>query len=561
MFPDSGGTAPGIVFRRPSLFPLLRTPFTTSRSSATTRVAAGGRDEITHLSAAELTRRIRSGELSAREAVAAHVHRIESVNGVLNAVVAPRFEEALAEARAADERMARGEAPGPLHGVPITVKHSFDVAGLPTSIGIEHGAIRPVKDAPAVARLRQAGAIVVGKTNVGQLLIMFDTANPVFGRTANPWNTERSPGGSSGGEAAIIASRGAPLGLGSDGGGSIRQPAHSCGIHGLKPTSGRFSNSGHLSTPNFPPAAFQPGPLARSVEDLVLTMQAMSSKEPFHPRPDVAPVGLSDPADARIDSLKVGFYADDGFFPAAPAIRRSAESAVRFLADCGADVIPFDPPGVEEALQIYFGLMYADAFSHLLRHTRGSKLDWRVARMIRDGRAPTFLRPLVAGLLKWAGHPRLSRSLSMVRRRSLRLPEYWALLERRRDYVERFMATMDRLGLDAIICPPSALPAYTDHTGPYLWQAGSYTILYNLLGMPAGVVAASRVGPHEESDRPASRDHLEKAARHTEMGSAGLPVGVMVVARHWQEHVCLAVMSALEKHFSAQPDYPRAPLL
>src|ERR1051325_10486293 len=184
----------------------------------------------TQFSATALAERIAKGELSAVEVVEAHIARIEQVNAQLNAVVVKRYDAARAEAKAADRRRAAGEPLGPLHGVPITVKECLDVVGTPSTFGFASRAKDlATADEIHVARLRNAGAIVLGKTNVAQLLLFFESDNPVYGPTNNPWNLERTPGGSSGGEAAIIAAGGSALGIGTDLGGSIRVPAALCG--------------------------------------------------------------------------------------------------------------------------------------------------------------------------------------------------------------------------------------------------------------------------------------------------------------------------------------------
>ena len=199
------------------------------------------------LGAREISERVASGELSAREVIEEHVRRIEEVNPRLNAVVVTQFDCALREADAADAALAHGGPLGPLHGVPVTIKEQFMVPGTPTTMGLPSRAShRAPSDGPLVGRLRRAGAIVLGKTNVSQLLIYHESDNPVYGRTNNPWDPERTPGGSSGGEAAIIAAGGSSLGLGGDYGGSIRVPAHFSGLHGLRPTAGRLTR---LDTP------------------------------------------------------------------------------------------------------------------------------------------------------------------------------------------------------------------------------------------------------------------------------------------------------------------------
>jgi fatty acid amide hydrolase len=513
-------------------------------------------DETTELGAAELARRIAAGALSSREVVEAHVRRIEEVNPRLNAIVVRRFEEALREAERADARRARGEAVGPLGGVPFTVKESFDVQGLPTTMGLSartrHAA---ADDAPTVARLRAAGAVLLGKTNVPQLVMLNEADNPVYGRTNNPWDAARATGGSSGGCAAAVASGCTPLSLGSDIGGSVRLPAHACGVHSLKPTSGRLTMRGHGVIFKGQEAVIaQPGPLARRVEDLRLALEILTAtgEETFDPR--CPPVPLRDAADVSVERLRVGFYTDNGVMRPGPAIRRAVEEAARALEARGATVEEWTPPGVEVAWGIYHGLMFGDGTAGMRRDLRGSRRDPRIRQLVMTGLVPRALLRVGALELSLAGQRHWAWAARHLGRRSAE--EYWALVARRDDYRARFLDALDARGFDAVLCPVEALPAYTHGTSVYLSDSLSHTALYNLLGLPAGVVAATRIGEGEESDRRPGIDLAERLARKVERGSAGLPVGVQVAARHWREDTVLAVMTALEEHFSTRPDYP-----
>jgi fatty acid amide hydrolase len=229
--------------------------------------------------AIEIAQKIANGEISICEVVEAHIARIEEVNPNLNAVIIPLFEQAKREAIAADAALYRGDKLGELHGVPITIKGCFDVRGTVSTMGLSlESQTEATQNAVMVERLKQAGAIILGKTNVPQMCASNQTDNPVYGRTVNPWNSERSSGGSTGGEAAIIAAGGSCLGLGSDFGGSVRMPAHACGINSIKPTSFRLTLSGHA--PFFPGQSIinsQPGVLARRVSDLSLAMKILSA--------------------------------------------------------------------------------------------------------------------------------------------------------------------------------------------------------------------------------------------------------------------------------------------
>jgi fatty acid amide hydrolase len=522
-------------------------------------LSPGTAGDITRLSAAELAGHIASGELSAQEVVEAYLSGITRVHRRLNALAVPLFEQARAAAAAADAARDRGEALGPLHGVPVTIKEMFDVEGTPTTAGSTGGAAQAaVSDSLVVRRLRRAGAIVLGKTNVPQFGMFAETDNPVYGRTNNPWAADRSPGGSSGGEAALIAAGGSPLGLGSDGGGSIRHPCHCCGIHGLKPTGGRLPLRGHWMVPNWRDQWVQPGPMARRVADLGLALSALAASGPDDA--DAGPAGapLGDPSAVVIGGLRIATYTDDGYFPPAPAIRRAVREAAAALRERGARVEDFRPPDIAEVVRIYFGFFYADGLAAVRQCLGNGPCDWRVRRILLLAGLPTTLRPTVRRLLAWTGQRYAAQIVGFLRRRRLTDGEYARLADDEAAYRRRFLAALDAGPFDAIVCPPSGLPALR-HGAFNGTAASSYTYLYNLLGLPAGVVAATRVRPGEESDRGRSWDPVVRTARAVEAGSAGLPVGVQVVARPWREDVVLAVMAALEDHFRRQPDYPAYP--
>ena len=511
------------------------------------------------MSATEMAREIGRGALAAREAVEAHIGRIVSVNPRLNAVVVPLFDAARAAAAAADAARREGTPLGPLHGVPITIKESFDVAGAPTTIGLsERAGHRATADGPLVARLRSAGAIILGKTNIPQLVMLNEADNPVYGRTNNPWNLARAPGGSSGGCGAIIAAGGSPLGLGSDIGGSVRLPAHVCGIHALKPTSGRLTMIGHARIFAGQEAILaQPGPLARRVADLNLALGVLAApgQEAFDP--SIAPVGLGDLASVALENLRVAMYTDNGVLRAAPAVRRAVREAAAALRERGVAVEEWTPPDAAEAWNIYQRLLFADGMAGARRVLGKSRRDWRINRIVRTLALPRSLMRVAAWEMALIGQRHLAESARRVGR--LSADGYWRAVDERTSYRARFIRELDVRGFDALICPPDALPALTHGSSFYLSDALSYAALYNLLGMPAGVVAATRVRDGEETDRVTGRDFVERAARRVEMGSAGLPVGVQVVARHWREDVALALMAALEQHFMSQPDYPARP--
>jgi fatty acid amide hydrolase len=214
---------------------------------------------------------------------------------------------------------------------------------------------------------------------------------------------------------------------------------------------------------------------------------------------------------------------------------------------------------MDEMLRIYFGLFYADGAYFLKQELVGSAVHpWIRQNVVWFSRLPSSFRPPLEWLMEGVGQKWFARALRWLRHRRLSTWQYFKLLEDQDRYRTRFAEALNEARLDAIVCPPSAAPAFL-HDCSYAPITGSYTVLYNLLGMPAGVVAATRVRPGEESDRPTSRDAVEREVARTESGSMGLPIGVQVAARHWREDVVLAVMTALEAHFRQQPDYPAAP--
>ncbi len=474
--------------------------------------------------ASNLARRIAAGELSSRDVVQAHIQRIEEVNPTLNAVVVPRFDVALELAGRADEAQARGKPLGPLHGVPVTIKEMFDFVGTPTTAGLTSWAKRIAKaDATCVARLKQSGAIILGKTNVPQLGMKVASENPVYGVTKNPWNAERTPGGSTGGEAAIIAAGGSPLGLGSDGGGSIRQPCHSCGIAGFKPTGRRLSFRGHWSVPLWTADWLQPGPMARSVEDLWLALKVLGTDASGQPEFEENRARIQDYREIDPGKLRVGYYTQLGWLTPCRAAERAVLEAVSFLQSEGVHVEPFEPPDVHDAMRLYFSIFYADAMQFMKRDLRGSIVDKDVRQYLALARIPTFLRPLISAAYGWAGQRAMSQSLHYLRKRVLSAPEYLQLLAEQHEYRNRFVGAMDAARLDALICPPSPLPAIR-HGEFYANFSLIFTSLYNLLAMPAGVVPATRVQQGEESGPAAIAIASSAASRESSEAVSACPL-------------------------------------
>jgi amidase len=345
------------------------------------------RRELWFRSATELAGLVRSREVSARELVEAHLRRIEQVNPLINAVVQLDADRALDAARSADEAFAGGASLGPLHGVPFTAKDNFETAGIITAIGVaERASVVPTTDATAVTRLKAAGAILLGKTNCPPWGGGGETDNAVYGRTNNPYDLERSPSGSSGGEAAIIAAGGSAFGVGSDSGGSIRDPAHFCGLAALKPTAGLIPVTGVLDDEGrfgiMSDPRTQVGPIARFIGDVATTTSVLAGPDGIDA--GCIPIPFRDPSSVSVQGLRVAVHYDNGVVTPSTDTIATVRAAADALAASGVMIEQADLPagGHELTLEIwrsYDGDRSSLALYRLLRRWdayRSAMLRW-----------------------------------------------------------------------------------------------------------------------------------------------------------------------------------------
>ena len=436
---------------------------------------------------------LRSGDFSSAELVQAHIDRIETVNPTLNAVVVRAFERALDEAKEADEDRARGRYHSDLHGVPVTIKDCFDTAGLTTTggtLGRENHV--PGSDATAVARLRQGGAIVLGKTNCPEFSFSYETDNLVYGRTNNPYSNAHVPGGSSGGEGAIISACGSPLGLASDGAGSTRVPAAFNGIAGLKTTTGRVPMTGYWPPmPSVLTPCNSVGLMARHVDDLALALEVVSGID--NSDCYAQPVPVATPNTVDLVGLRIAVFTDNGIVPADDVTAATVDRVARALADAGCRVAAACPPGVDQTLDLFMRLFAVDGGMSIRRHLdeAGTEQPHPTLRALLSMPAPAMSGAEVAGVLEGWEHFRR------------------AMLE--------FMA-----GHDAILCPVCANSAFRHRETFENMAAFSYVISYNLAGWPALTL---RAGANE----------------------LGLPVGVQFAAAPWREDIVLALGAFIEQ--------------
>jgi amidase len=467
--------------------------------------------EITSLSALQITKLVRTRKLSPVEVVQAHLDRIEQVNPKINAFVQVDSERALHQARQAEARVMRGDQLGRLHGVPISIKSSIDVTGFKCEAGTKLRAGQVAShDAPLVQRLRAAGAIVLGVTNTPELLMAWETDNLLYGRTNNPWDLSRTTGGSSGGEAAAIASGCSAAGVGSDGGGSVRVPAHFCGICGLKPTPGRIPATGHFPQSVGPFALLGVvGPMARTVSDLKVLFEVMQG--PDLGDPSAAPVPVSWSQTLELKKVRIGYFEDDGRTPATPETRAAVKQAVEALRCAGFEVEPFRPDGLEKARQLWWRIFGIAGGMLLGPMLRGHEDE---------------LSPILKEFNSWVAaeptHTAQTLLDTWIERDLVRMQIF--------EQVERF---------PVLLCPVASIPAFRH--GERSWRiagrqvdyldAWSYCEWFNLLGMPAAAVPVTQ-------------------------SSEGLPIGVQIVGRPWEEELVLTIADALEAN-CGPPSSPR----
>jgi fatty acid amide hydrolase len=511
------------------------------------------------LSASAISSMLARGEVSAREVVTALLERIERVEPRVHAFTEVLHERARAEADQSDARRRRGEARGPLDGVPVTFKECFDIEGRATTLGLPSWQGRlATGDAAMVELLGDAGAVVLGRTNLSQTMLYAEARNPLFGQTSNPWSSAHSPGGSSGGEGAALAAGMSFLGIGTDIGGSIRVPAHFCGVCGIKPSLDRLPMRGYRAVLVGQEAVRgMGGPMARTVDDLALLFRGLDPARMSKLDPRVPPVPWDDPAATKTETLRVGVYTADGLLAASRSIERAVERASQALRARGCEVIPFAPPRVAEVMSAYLGVLSADGGAALLAALAGGDVDAVLQPMRRLASVPSPVRRLAAFAAGSLRQPNVALMLAAMGEKTAR--EVWALTDLLRANRSDLLQAMDESRLDALLCPPFATPALPHGMSKNFTLAGSYSILFNAAQLPAGVVPVTRVRV-DETARVVGREALQRIATQIDAKSAGLPVGVQIVGRPWMDHIVLALMRAIEADVSGDTGFPRTPV-
>jgi amidase len=454
--------------------------------------------DITTRSAVAILALLQERKISAVEVAEEHIRAIEALNPKLNAIV--DFEPERVRAQASG--LSQGNSP--LAGLPVTVKSSIPTAGHKCELGsaFYRGNI-PKDDATVVARLRSAGAVILGTTNAPELLMAYETDNLLYGRTSNPWNLAYSAGGSSGGEAAAIAAGLSAGGLGSDSGGSVRQPAHATGICSLKPTPGRIPSNGHMPPCIGPFSTLGAiGPMARTIEDVTLLFRVLSGQEVTDPVG--APVNFRTPALADLKRIPIGYFEDDGLVPVTPETRVAVRAAVDVLQRAGFNLQPFRPVALEALRKLWWTFFVRC----------GAMFDETIIRGRHDKLSPIFKEFLAFG----HAEPPLSAEELLFS---------WAESDIIRG---KMLAEMEQFPI--LLCPVCAIPAFKHGERSWTVEGQSikyldvmrYTQWFNTLGAPAAVVPVGK-------------------------SPGGLPIGVQIAARPFEDEIVLAIAGVIDREF------------
>ncbi len=487
-------------------------------------------NNIIFKSANDIAQIIRDRQVSSYEVVQACLRQINVHNPRLNAVVTQDPEQALKQAQKADDALAHGQVWGPLHGVPVTIKDTFETAGMRTTSGSKQLANYISKeDATVVSRIRRAGAILLGKTNTPEFGLDVITDNTLFGRTNNPWDLERTPGGSSGGAAAAIAAGFSALEIGSDLGGSIRRPASYCGIFGLKTTDILVPHTGHIpplpGTTSWGLMRFlvSIGPLARSVADLRLLLELIAGYDGF--QPEIAPINLNFSGKAERKALRIAWMDDLGT-PLDSEVQMVIQSLAMRLEQTGCQVEKCSPPGVD-----FSNALMVDGELEQTALQSKAALPRLYNRFI--GQLLYHRDPLVSGYLKGYGANLSTFTDAMIARDML---------------IGRLESFLDQW--DVWMVPACATPAFLHSSSrplrrvmstidingkpvPYILATMGYTNIFNLTGSPAVVIPAGKT-------------------------RGGLPVGIQLVGKRWHDMDLLDIteqISQIAGGFQAPPGY------
>ncbi|XP_015277431.1 PREDICTED: vitamin D3 hydroxylase-associated protein-like [Gekko japonicus] len=500
---------------------------------------------ILSLPLVELTEKLREESLSPESVLYAYMGKALTVNQEVNCVrhFIPECEQHL-------QKLKRHAEKGLLYGVPVSIKDHIGYKGHLSTCGFTVSlGILEEEDSVLVKVLKRQGANPFVITNVPQSLMTYDCSNPIFGQTANPLNHRKSPGGSSGGEGALIAGGGSILGFGTDVGGSIRLPSSFCGLCGLKPTGSRLSNLGVRGpVDGILSVTLSLGPMARDVDSLVLCMKALLCDDMFQLDPTVPPMLFNEEIYSSTAPLRIGYYDTDGYFLLPPCMRRAVHETRKLLQEAGHTLVHFTPPSVPYVMdELFIKGLFADGGSTLLAMFGKDIIDPSLKHQVNYLRIPNLVKKGLAKIIKpW--FPRLANHLNaLCGVRSVK--SLWEQHDKVKAYCKKFVDEWRKCKLDVVLCPVLG-PAFTLRYPGKLLAAVSSTMLYNVLNFPAGVVPVTTVTEDDEEELQQYQgqcgDPWDKKLKKAVEGTVGLPVAVQCVALPWQEELCLRFMKEVE---------------
>ncbi|KAK1925491.1 amidase signature domain-containing protein [Papiliotrema laurentii] len=530
--------------------------------------------EILNTDPATLVDRLKRGEggFTCQRVMQAYIRAACAVQRTHNCLTEVMFQEAMAEAKRKDaERESGAACEGPFWGLPSSFKDTFNVVGVDTSLGCSPHCDKPTKDprdeGELVKLFRLGGGIPFCKTNIPQTLLAFECSNPVFGPALHPTDPARAPGGSSGGEAALVALKATPVGWGSDIGGSLRIPAHYSGICGLKPVKGRWPSAmGRKPIPGFEAVRVSVGPMARNVSDLTWAAKVitdLTTQSGNRGEESLVPVPWREVTLPKV--LRVGWFTEFGGVKTSPACARAVKVVVDSMKAAGHQVEEFHPPEPVQALKIFAALTSSDGYQTLLSNIGSDPMEPSMRLVTLGPKIPSLIKALAVWAIKTVvGDETFASAFETSKRKDVR--QFWEWTDRRDVWAETFnrMAWAENK-YDMIVCPVQATPALKHGETEFLSPLSLSTIMYNICDSTVGVLPVVRVDKEQDAVSSASGTNesgskdlprsklLEKRVYHPETGvydeqaMHGLPVGVQIVGRAYEEEKVLAMMKIVEE--------------
>ncbi|NXG61592.1 FAAH1 hydrolase, partial [Hemiprocne comata] len=491
----------------------------------------------------ELSKKLRDGSLPPEHVFYAYVSKAIQIATETNCIT-----EYLQESETQLQKVKLAGKLGLLYGVPVSIKDSIDCQGHDSTLGFIKNLNKPAaEDSVVVQVLRRQGAIPFVKTNVPQSLISYDCKNLIFGQTFNPLLYTRSPGGSSGGEGALVGGGGSILGFGTDVGGSLRFPAAFCGICALKPTGNRLRYSMNALFWSLPVVAAV-GPMAKDVESLALCMRALLCEDMFSLDSTVPPLPFNEEVYSSTQPLRIGYYETDFFTMPSPTMRRAVREMKQMLEDAGHTLVPFELMNVDYVIfNFCVRGMFADGGASFLRKFKGELEKSSMGLLFWLAKSPNWLK----NVLSWIAKPFVSTSMPLIGFVFFfsTVDQVWSLHHEIEEFCHQFIAQWKKLNLDVMLCPMLGPALGIGYPGK-LSVAVSYTMLYNTLDFPVGVVPVTTVTDKDEEElkdyQGYFRDWWDRTLAKAFHGSVGLPVAVQCVALPWQEELCLRFMKEVE---------------